>query len=91
LDQLTSIQLSEWEAYDRIDPIGTFRDDLRTAQILTLLTNMYNKIHTKETRTAELVDFMPDFTGERREEKQNSLSAQIIQAFSGIARRAKKK
>lgn len=90
LDQLTSAQLSEWEAYDRIDPVGTWRGDFQTAQILTLLTNMYNALHTKETKKVDVMEFMPNWTGEREEEKQQSLSEAIIQAFGGIARRQKK-
>jgi hypothetical protein len=90
LDQISSAQLSEWEAYDRIDPIGTFREDIRTSQILALLNNMYNMIYTKEKKTYEISDFMPDWTGERKSAEEQSLASKIIQAFSGIAKRANK-
>lgn len=62
LDQLTSVQLSEWEAYDKLDPIGTWREDYRMAHICSLLANIHNASNTKEgetpLRTAP-IDFMP--------------------------------
>jgi len=62
LDQLTSNQLSEWEAYDQIDPIGTWRDDYLMAYIASVLTNIFNAEHCEKDkepiRTAP-IDFMP--------------------------------
>lgn len=62
MDKLTSAQLSEWEAYDRIDPIGSWRDDYRMASLSALMTNIVQAIyHEKGTEVKQNnpVDFMP--------------------------------
>jgi hypothetical protein len=52
--------LSEWEAYDRLDPIGTWRDDFRMAFLATLMTNLGIRIHGKKgSKLVELSEFMP--------------------------------
>lgn len=70
MDCLTSVQLSEWEAYDRLDPIGTWRDDYRMASIESTLVNIHNAMNTKEgerpTQTAA-IDFLPIWDKEERE------------------------
>lgn len=62
LDQLTSVQLSEWEAYDTIDPIGTWREDYRTAALQALIVNMIHALYPKEGSdpiVSSATDFMP--------------------------------
>jgi len=61
---LNSRQLSEWEAYDRLDPIGEWRDDLRFAQLMSLLTNIVTRIFAKKGQSVKdstPADFMPDW------------------------------
>jgi hypothetical protein len=78
LSQLTSAQLSEWEAYDRLDPIGSWRQDYNYAQIASIITNIVNSIYCKEGSKPELttvVDFMPIWDKEERkriERKRNT-------------------
>jgi hypothetical protein len=62
LDQLTSKQISEWEAYDRIDPIGTWREDFRMAYLSSLITNLTISVHGKKgAKTTSPIDFMPEW------------------------------
>jgi hypothetical protein len=62
LDQLTSYQLSEWEAYDRLDPIGTWREDFRVAELLSLITNTARAVHGKKgIKMSSPSDFMPNW------------------------------
>lgn len=71
LDQLTSSQLSEWEAYDRIDPVGSWRDDLRMASIESMMVNIVRMLYTKKGRSVELtqpLDFMPKFIEDEKKE-----------------------
>lgn len=57
---LTSRQISEWEAYDRIDPVGEWREDFRMAFLSSLITNLAISIHGKKgTKQTTLMDFMP--------------------------------
>lgn len=67
MDQLTSYQLSEWEAYDRIDPIGSWRDDFRISYIASLLTNLVIRVHGKKgAKLTEVKEFLFDWSGEIR-------------------------
>ena len=62
MDSLTSRQLSEWEAYDRLDPIGTWRDDFRLAYLSSLITNIAISIHGKKgAKHTTPMDFMLDW------------------------------
>ena len=95
MDNLTSRQLSEWEAYDKIDPIGSWRDDFRIAKLESLLTNIVQQLYAKKGSAPTIttpLDFMPDWSGDRVEKKpENNLADQIKQVFSGIAGSKKKK
>lgn len=69
LDRLTSIQLSEWEAYDTLDPIGTWREDYRTASLEALVVNIVQSLYHKEgevPKSTSVVDFMPIWDKESR-------------------------
>jgi len=62
LDQLTSIQLSEWEAYDTLDPIGTWRTDYNFASFQSLFINIIRSLYPKDGVEPEMttaVDLMP--------------------------------
>lgn len=93
LDQLTSRQISEWEAYDRIDPIGASRDDLRFGSLQALMWNIVSHLYTKKghtPKTMTAVDFMPDWTGDLKELKVQSVE-EMKQTLLAIARQQNKK
>jgi len=91
------VQLSEWEAYDRLDPIGTWRDDFRGAKLESLIINIVNTLYAEKNKkpiVTTALDFMPDFAGdgryERKEEtKKATTSEEILSLFKGIAARQK--
>lgn len=59
---LTLDQLLEWEAYDRLDPIGEVRGDYRMAYLSMIITNIARRVHGKEgTTMAGILDFMPEW------------------------------
>lgn len=58
LKQLSSPQLSEWEAYDRLEPVGRWGSDYRGAALLSLMTNVHLKKGSPLTKPQ---DFMPDW------------------------------
>lgn len=69
MDQLTSNQLSEWEAYDRLDPIGSWREDYRMASIESTLINIHNAANVSEGAKMEATtasDFLPIWDTEQR-------------------------
>ena len=73
LEELTSEQLSEWEAYDRIDPIGMWRVDFNFATLKSLLVNIaqaQNRRKGEQLNPVAPIDFMPDWSGELAEMKK---------------------
>jgi len=62
LDRLTSSQISEWEVYDRIDPIGGVKDDFRMAFLAHLMVNISRSVHGKRgTKMSGIKEFMPNW------------------------------
>jgi hypothetical protein len=95
LDKLSAFQISEWEAYDKIDPIGFWRIEFGLAKIESLISNIVNQLYHKEG--AEPVVTLPtDFMikwGELSEEvkpKQQSIE-EMKQVFRAIADAQKNK
>ena len=90
---MTSSQISEWEAYDKIDPIGTWRDDFRIAKLEALIQNIVNALYARKGEKPKLVspiDEMPDWTGDRKVEKNQSVE-EMKQILLGIASAQNKK
>jgi len=92
LEQLTSTQLSEWEAYDRLDPIGETRDDLRTARLMSQIANIVATLYCEEGKEPKLRtpnDFMPVWRKEdvKKEEPEKQSWQEIKQAFAAFTKR----
>jgi len=84
---LTSAQLSEWEAYDKLDPVGEWRGDFRMAYLSSIVTNLVISVYGKKgTKTKVPLDFMPDW-GKDKEEvvRKQSMEEQreILYAIAG--------
>ena len=82
LNLLTSSQLSEWEAYDKLDPVGDWRSDYRMANIMAMIANV-NRDSKKKPEPYNILDFMPEWDGSK-EEKQQSVEDQkriLLEAF----------
>ena len=93
-EELTSFQISEWEAYDHIDPIGTWRDDFRTASLASLITNIVLHLYSEKGKTPKILtalDFMPDWTGEREKESMKQDTESMKQMLLEMAERQNKK
>lgn len=54
---MTSSELSEWMAYDRIEPIGDIRGDIQAGVIASTLSNLMGK--RRDGRASEPYDFLP--------------------------------
>jgi len=94
MDRLTSAQISEWEAYSRLDPIGSWRDDYRMAYISSVITNLmisvYGRTNAKLTTPN---DFMPNWgieEGSEQEVKKQSVE-EMKQILLSIANAQNKK
>jgi hypothetical protein len=92
LEVLTSRQLSEWEAYDRIDPTGEWREDFRMAYLASLVTNLTISVHGKKgAKHTEVTDFMPDWSGEKLHEPKKQSAEEMKEMLLGIAAAQNKK
>jgi hypothetical protein len=76
LASITSLQLSEWMAYDHIEPFGEWRADLRIAMLAAIIANVNRNPDTKPFMPK---DFMPKFE-EDEEPVAQSQTAQIMLA-----------
>ncbi|MFP4046752.1 MAG: DUF4035 domain-containing protein [Bacteroidales bacterium] len=62
LEQLTSEQISEWQAYDQLDPMGEVREDIRHSRLLSLIANLFKaRFGKKSTKMSKPLDFMPQW------------------------------
>jgi hypothetical protein len=93
LDQLTSEQLSEWEAFDRLDPIGKWRDEFNFAVLDSLIVNIVSRLYSKKGHTPREVsptEFMPNWSGEKKIAKRQSVE-DMKAALLSIAKSVNKK
>lgn len=83
LQDLTAYQLAEWEAFNQLDPIGSFRADYRMASICANETNVAIKINStkKNPKLVRPIDFMPDWDGSIGKEKNKKQSVEEMKAF----------
>ena len=88
------MQISEWEAYDRLDPIGEWRADFRIAQLRATIVNIAKELYPEKGVKPVLVtplEMMPDWDGtEEKEVVQQSVEEQKRILF-GIANVQKKR
>ena len=93
LDELTSAQLSEWEAYCRLEPFEEQRADYRNAQMCSIVVNiaisMWGKKGVKITTPS---NFMPEWDYEEDipmpEVPKQSVEemADILRSIAGVGR-----
>jgi len=94
---LTGPQLAEWEAYDKIDPVGTWREDYRVAHLISTITNIARTIwHDKEKGELKLTDpkeFMPQFQkkGTKPKVEKYQSMEQMKETMLAVARAQNKK
>jgi len=58
LAEVDSRELAEWQAFDRLDPIGQDRDDWRAGIVAATVAN---RSRGKGERAYSPADFVPDF------------------------------
>ena len=75
LCRVNSKELSEWQAYYRIEPFGEKRSDLRFA----LMTANLMSPHMKKGKSPKLSDFMLDF--EPKKQMTNDEIKNVLKGF----------
>ena len=58
-ERMTSKEFVEWMAYERIDPFGSTREDIRSAIIAMTI---HNKDRRRGQTPAKISDFIPTFS-----------------------------
>lgn len=67
LREMSWAQFSEWLAYAEIDPIGSWREDFRAAQVAATVINMNR---SSKTKAVKITDLMPDFNTKKHGKKK---------------------
>jgi hypothetical protein len=88
LRSISSEQFLEWMQYDTIEPFGEWRDDWRSAEIVTMIANV-NRDSKKKREPYRTTDFLVKF-GEQEVEKkkaqtwqdQKMIAAMFVGAFN---------
>lgn len=91
MDGLNSKQISEWEAYNKIDPIGTWRQDFGWASIIANFTNLITWAHSKKGTKHTAADFMPDWDIEAPEDILQQSVEEMKKVIQAIAAAQNKK
>ncbi len=86
---MNSAQLSEWQVYNRLDPIGEWRNDFRFADLEALIINTVRMLYAEKGKIIELVkptDLMLEWGKEKKAEpKRQNLDA-MKEMFKRIAK-----
>jgi len=94
LEELTSKQISEWAAYDELEPIGRDRIEFGLAMICATITNIARGIWgTGNAKPLTPYDFLPQWGGgPRGGEKESAQSPEEMkEILMSLARQGKKK
>jgi hypothetical protein len=90
LDQLTAFQIAEWEAFNKLEPIGLWVDDYKWATLMAHITNMLTWAHGKKGTKYTGEDFMPNWTGEEKPAKTQTWQ-EMKEFLLGFAKAQNKK
>ena len=80
--EMSHSEMMEWVAFSRIEPIGGARLDFLAGSV------QHTQVACTSTSKHKLSDFIPDWMGERVEQKQTP--AQIASMLSGLATKKRK-
>lgn len=79
---------------DSIDPVGEWRADFRTAELISLIVNIVTNLYSKEGATKNMttpLDFMVDWSGEKEQPQAEQSVEEMKQALMSFAREHNKK
>lgn len=87
MDHLSSFQISEWEAFDRLDPIGSWREDFRMAFTAATATNLAIAVNGKKgAKRFAPIDFMPKWDSEGVAEIKQQTTEEMKDILISIAK-----
>lgn len=74
--RVDSREFASWMAYDRVDPFGEERADLRSAIVAATLANIHRG---KNAKPFEAADFMPRFDRAKPKQTPTEMQARLFQ------------
>ena len=86
---LNSVQLSEWQTIDRLDPIGEWRNDFRFASLEAMILNIVKMLYPKKGSIVKLVnamDLMYQWGKEKKPEPKKQNYDQMKEMFNEISK-----
>lgn len=86
LAQMSSRELTEWQAFFSLEPFGELRDDLRSAIVAATVANS-SRDPKRRPDPFEVGDFMPRFEEEPESERAERVWAKVNQTmamFGGV-------
>lgn len=89
MERMSSAEYHGWIAYNRMEPIGEFRADLRSAVVAS---TGYNIQRGKNSPSKSPKDFMPIYSEMERKRKEGDpaiLEQELIQHFQTLNRTRK--
>jgi hypothetical protein len=92
LDKLNSYQISEWEAFNYIDPIGDERKDIHMAILAATIFNLAVDIHAKKgTKHMEITDFIPKWGSDGEDDEITQSVDEMKNVLLSLAKSTNKK
>lgn len=86
MQHLTSRQLSEWEAYLKIDPPKELKQDVRLAYMASLVTNLViRSMGSKGAKLTAVKDFLIEWDSEEAENKKRQTPEQMKSILLALA------
>lgn len=75
MEQLTSEQVAQWQAYDQLEPIGGYREDFRIGMVCSIIVNLAQAIYGKKGKkqTSSPESFFPWWKDEVKSKPIQSL------------------
>lgn len=79
MQQMSALEEAYWMAYEKDDPFGDYRQDVRNAQVLHML---YSINAGKKSEKKKITDFMPFFR--KRVQPDENVTSKVRSLFGNI-------
>lgn len=80
--RFSSAEITEWMAYDRIDPFGGFRGDVQAAVIASTIANVHRGRNSPVRKIEDFLPFQP-----RKKQSQEEVDNQIKRFFTNFGKK----
>lgn len=83
--------MAEWQAYDKLSPIGEIREDYRISYLASLITNLVIRTNGKAgAKLTSVKDFLFNWDGEVTTKKGTQTKEEILSIFGALGANANK-